>query len=106
MNILDKLLNKRGIKDPSELKEEERVIYDQWKSIISKEELTLADLKNFCETQLAVIENRWQDYSVEQRLKNELLPYYTVYRTLLKVIDSPKQAREALEVQLNQLLNQ
>jgi len=41
MNILSKLLKKRGIKDVTELTEDERVEFDNWQKVLNKEELTI-----------------------------------------------------------------
>ena len=103
-NLLTKLLNKRGINTAIELDTDERADFDRWNLVLSKEELSVEDIKHFIQQQLNIIENKWSDYNMEQNKKNELLPYYTVYKTLLAVIASPKIAREALEIQLNQLL--
>ena len=49
---------------------------------------------------------KWKDLDTLNAKKAELIPYHVVYKTLLAAIESPKSAREALEIQLNQLLNQ
>ena len=103
LGILHKLLQKRGIESLDQLTTEEKKDFDTWEKILSKEELTVEDIKRFCSTQCEIIETKWQDYSVEQSKKAELIPYHTVYKTLLAAIDSPKAAREQLEQQLNQL---
>lgn len=102
-NLLTKLLKKRGIDNTVELTSEEKVDFDSWNKVLSKEELTLEDVKKFCATQCEIIENKWKDYGVLNSEKAELIPYHTVYKTLLGVIDSPKVAREALERQLIEL---
>ena len=104
-SLLTKYLKKKEIHDPLELTSDERVTFDNWNNILGKEELSLADVKLFCASQLGVIENRWSDFNLTQDRKAELIPYYNTYKTLLKVIESPKQAREALEQHLIQLLN-
>ena len=101
--LLDKLLRKRGIQDVTELSEEEKVNFQQWQEILSKDELTLSDVKQFCATQTQIIESKWSDYNTEQTKKAELIPYYTVYKAILAAIDSPKAARAAVEQQLIQL---
>jgi hypothetical protein len=40
----------------------------------------------------------------ENAKKAELIPFHTCYKLLLSAISSPKSAREAVEQQLNQLL--
>ena len=102
--ILSKLLAKRKIKDVSELSVEEKATFETWDKVLSKEELTLDDLKEFCKQQVGVIEGKWQNLDILQNKKAEMIPYHTVYRTILAAIDSPRQAREALEKHLNQLL--
>ena len=103
-NLLMQLLAKRGIKDATELDSEERKDFDVWNKILSKEDLTLEDVKAYCQTQVGIIEGKWADYNLDQNKKSELIPYHSVYKTLLKVIDSPRVAREQLENQLNELL--
>ena len=102
--LIDKLFQKRGIKNINELDPEEKATFDGWNKVLSKDELTLEDVKEFCKSQVEIIEGKWKDLEMEQTKKSEMIPYHTVYRTLLSVIDSPKVAREALEKQLEQLL--
>lgn len=104
MSILDKFLKKVGVKSPDELSSDEKKTYTEWQKILSKEELTLADIKLFCQTSIEIIEGKWKDLSLEQTKKAELIPYHTVYKTLLSAIDAPRSARENLEATLNQLL--
>ena len=104
MNILDKLLSKRGIKSPDEISQEERVDFDNWRKILSKEILTIEDIKSFCQSQIDVIVGKWADLNLDTDKKAQLIPYFTVYTIIKQVTDSPKVARENLENQLNQLL--
>lgn len=101
-NILSTLLDRLGIKGPENLTTEELTVYNQYRAILSKEELTLEDIKTFCQAQVELIEAKWRDYGFQN--KAELIPYHTVYKTLLVVLDSPKVARETLERQLNEMI--
>jgi len=103
--ILQKLLNKRGIESLDQLSDEEQGTYKQWNQILSKDELTIGDIREFCQSQCNIIEGKWKDYDLPNEKKAELIPYHTVYKTLLAVTDSPKVAREQLEEHLNNLLN-
>jgi len=103
-DLLNRLLNKRGISDASKLNEDEKAIFDNWNKILSKEELTLEDFKTFCQMQIDIIEGKWRDLNTENTKKAEWIPYHTVYKTLLTAISSPQIAREALERQLNEML--
>jgi len=103
-NLIEKLLFKRGIKDLKELEPEEKQTFDNWQSILSKEELSVEDIKQFCSSQIGIIENKWKDYNTDNAKKSELIPYHTCYKTLLLAIDSPRSARENLENQLLQMI--
>lgn len=83
---------------------EEKTQFDEWNRVLSKEQLTLEEVKEYCQSQTALIEAKWSDYDIPQEKKNELMPYYTVYKSIHKVIGAPKMAREALEKHLNQLI--
>lgn len=105
MNILDRLLKFRGIKSQDDLDPEEKADFNRWHQILSKQELTVDDVKQFCQTQISIIELRWKDMTLEQSKKAELIPYHTVYKTLEQTLSAPKAEREQLEAQLNQLIN-
>lgn len=102
---LAKYLEKLKIKNVSDLEPEEQKVYQEWDRILSKEELSLGDIKQFCEAQVGVIEAKWKDLTLDQSKKAELIPYHTVYKTLLSVIEGPRIAREALENNLQQLID-
>lgn len=104
-SLIEKLFKKRGIEDVRELTEEEKRDFDNWNSILSKDELTIVDVKEFCRSQCEIIKAKWSDYETSQAKKAEMIPYFTVYNTLLNAIEAPKASREALEKQLNLLLN-
>lgn len=101
-SLITKLFAKRGIKDANDLIPEEKKTFENWNAILSKEELTLDEIKEFCKSQLDIIEGKWRSYNTEH--KENLIPYHTVYKTLLLAIESPKSAREALEKQLTEYL--
>ena len=104
MSILTKLLEKRKIKDVNELDKEERQQFDEWQKILSKDELTIDDVKKFCETQCEIIENKWKDYEIPQAKKAEWITAHVIYRTLSQIINSPKVGRDQLEQYLNELI--
>lgn len=105
MNILDKILNRRGIKSVDQLDPEEKATFESWRKILSKEELTVKDVEDFCQSQLDVITMKWSDLNTENSKKAELIPYFVVYNILLKTMNSPKEIRDNLEKNLIQLLN-
>lgn len=112
MSILDLFLKKKGVASPAELDSTpnsdgsptEKETFENWRKILSKEELTVNDIKLFLQGQIGVIENKWKDLSTPNEKKAELIPYHTVYKTLEQAINAPKAEREQLEVMLNQLI--
>ena len=112
MSILDLFLKKKGVGSPEELDNEpntdgsptEREVFDKWRATLGKDELTTADIKNFCGMQKEIIEAKWRDLNLDQSRKAEMIPYHTVYSILIQAINAPKAEREQLENQLNQLL--
>ena len=105
MNIIRKLLEKRGIGSVNELDDAEKQTFEQWQAVLVKEELSAGEIRDFCRNQMNSIEQKWADYNLEREKKNNLIPYHTCYRLIVAAIDSPKSARTALEQQLTQLLN-
>jgi hypothetical protein len=105
-SLIERLLKKRGIKNPTELQPEEKQTFDHWQSILGKEQLTTDDITAFIRTQIGIIEGKWKDLDVPTSKKADLIPYHVVYKTLLAAIESPTHAKKALEIQLNQLLEQ
>ncbi len=105
MNILDRLLKKRGINNFNELDNEEKNQFEDWKRILSKDELTIEDVKEFCKNQCEIIKTKWKDLEIPQAKKSEWITAYTIYETLLQIIESPKKGREQLEQYLNELVN-
>jgi hypothetical protein len=110
-NLLTKWLEKRGVKSPDELDNTpmpdgsptELEVFNEYKAGLAKQDLTLEDLKNYCLAQISVIESKWADYSIDDSKKSQLIPYHTVYKTLINVIDGPVAVRTAMEKQLEKL---
>ena len=110
-DLLNKWLHKRGFKSPDELSNEpmpdgsptELDVFNEYKAGLAKKDLTLDDLKQYCLAQVSVIESKWADYAVDEARKAQLIPYHTVYKTLVSVIDGPVATRTAMEKQLEQL---
>ena len=101
MSILKDIFKKRGIKDITELDKEERETFEKYETILSKPDLTLEDVKHFVESQIGIIEAKWKNY--DRQNKADLIPYHTVYRALLDVINSNQVERVQLEKYLKNL---
>lgn len=103
--LLQKIFQKRGIKSVEDLDPEEKATFANYERILSKREISVADIRQFMIFQINSIEMRWRDNKVPQADKSELIPYHTVYKTLLQAIDAPEAERVALEQVLLQQIN-
>ena len=112
MNLLDKLLQKRGVKSPEELDNSimpdgspnERQTFEEYRRILSEGDITVDKISEFCQSQISTIESKWKDLSIGNDKKAEWIPIHNVYSTLLLLIKSPTSAKEALEAQLKELV--
>lgn len=95
MSLLDKLLDKKGIKNIDDLTLEERAIFDGYKVTLTGKNVSIKDLEEFCRNQIRIIEGKFSgpDDTHDSYLKACL----HVYLTLLKAIEAPKVERENLE---------
>lgn len=96
-NILTKLLQRKGIGGVDQLSTEEKNTFVNWNRVLSKEKLSIDDFREFITSRIGEIENRWQDKNTDNAKKAELIPYHTVYKTMLNAINAPQVEREALE---------
>jgi hypothetical protein len=103
-DLLKRLFVKRKIEKFDDLDETEKKTYENWQAVLSKEELTLQDVKHFCQYQINIIESKWKDHDIPQSKKAEWIAPHSIYKSLLEAIDSPKAVREALEKNLIQLI--
>jgi len=103
MSILSRLLEKRNVQE-KDLSSEEKTQFDQWRRILSEGEMSVGKIKEFCERMVSVIETKWSDF--EYQNKEKLLPYHSVYRAILGIIDGPKAEKERLEEYLTKLINE
>ena len=103
-NLLTKLLQKKNL-NVEMLDKEEKETFENWDRVLSKKELTIEDIKKFLENQIGIIEQKWKDYNLTDKRKAELIPYHTVYKTLLAAISSPTNERSAMEQYLTQQIN-
>lgn len=105
-NLLSKLLRKRGIERLEELIDEEKSVYNAWDRTLSQDDMSVDKIKEFCNRMIGVIEAKWMDLEIDKEKKHDLMPYYTVYKALLGVIDGAKTEKERLERYLTQLIEQ
>lgn len=103
--LLQKILQKRGIKDIRDLTKEERDTFDRWQSILSEGEITVEKIKLFCQQQIKIIENQYTNPDNSEKKDNYLKACLAVYSALLGIIETPQQVeRQALIKYLQQLI--
>ena len=109
-SLLFKWLSKQGIENldpqtksnPKGITEEEKQTFLKYEQILSRETLTLEDLQKFLSQQILAIEGKWKDLDASNEKKAQLIPYHSVYSTILSAINAPQIERSILE---NYLLN-
>jgi len=104
MNLLSRLLAKRGIEKVDDLDLEEQATFKQWEKILSDSEISVEKIAEFCKGQIHIIEGKWKANPGSENPK--LITYHVIYKTLVELIEGPKAERENLERYLNQLLQQ
>lgn len=102
MNLISRIMEKRGIKNVEDLDREERATLERWEKILSESEITVNKIREFCAAQISTIEGKWR--ANPENPSVNLIHYHNVYKTLLSLIDGPRSERENLERYLNQLL--
>ena len=103
MNILSKLLEKKGLK-PEDLSPEERGTIEQWQKTLSEGEVTLKTITTFCDHNIGYIENQFKDLNNSDEKIKRLALLHSVYSSLRNVINAPKAEKENLENYLTSLL--
>lgn len=99
---LTKLLEKRGIDKIEDLQPEERETFSKWKLILSGDSVTVDSLKEFCQSQIRIIESKCDGVVPLTNLQQACIH---VYVNLLKAIEAPEAERASLEKYLTQLVN-
>ena len=111
-SLIEKLFRKRGIKDFNDLdgtpntdgSPTEKQQFEEWDRILSlNDEMTVGDLKKFCQLQCESIETKWRSLDITNEKKAEWITMHTVYKSILLALNSPKSARETLEKHLIEL---
>ena len=105
MSIITELLKRRGIKSKEELIKEELQEFEQWETILAKEDISLKDVEEFCKIQLSITEGKFKDLDNTPQKTEKLVLLHSVYSGIRNLINSPRQERENLENYLRQLLD-
>ena len=104
MDILSRLLGKRGIKDVSELSTEEQETFNQWKKTLSEDTVDIDTIKGFCDYQLSLIDQGFKDLDRTPQKTERLVLLHNVYSSLKGIIDNPQVAKKSLVEYLTGML--
>lgn len=104
MSLLSKLLQKRGIKSENDLSIEEKAVFDKYKLILTGETVTIESLKEFCATQLKIIESKFATGDNSDKKDAYYKAAMHIYINLLQAINAPEIERAGLERYLNSLI--
>ena len=102
--ILEKYLQKLGVKSYAELNSEEKETYKQWEQSIAGRRLTDEDVKTFLNTELETAIGRLIE--VDLKKEDEVFRKCEVkmIKKILKFLDSPRVEKEILEKQIESRL--
>jgi len=103
-SLIDRVLNRRGIKGVEDLRGEERKQYDVWNAVLNKPDITIDDLKRLLpkEIERAKAELVKYDNSSQRDLYFKAVLRNLEMLTLLITI--PEKQRQELSAQLEQML--
>ena len=102
--LLRKILEKRGLKDITELDASEKETFDKWQKILTEEEISVENIKEFCEIQKKSIEAQYTNPDNTDKKDIYLKAALSIYTGIINLIGSKKVAREHLVKYLEQLL--
>lgn len=102
--LLEKILNRRGIKDVTELTPEEQVDFDRWENTLVGD-ISVDLIAKFCDNQVKLIDSILRDVNAPSEKIVRLNLQRNVYGTILDLIAKPSAERESLEKYLLTLIN-
>ena len=101
--LLQKALEKLGLKPYNDLNELEQQTFKQWESILQGKKITqedvIAEIKTFQEKILTQLE----DSSLTEKQKSYLLAQLSVVRFIVRTVESPKQEIRRVEQEIETL---
>lgn len=103
--LIEQFFKKNNI-EAEKLTEEEKSTFDEWQKSLIAEPITIENLTGFIKSQKEKTENKLADPSIPKEQRFELLPYLTIYKALLGLIESPQAEKEAKEEYIKELLKQ
>lgn len=102
MSILSKLLQKKKIEKVEDLSPEEQATFKHYQAILEKE-VTVSSIKEFCLTQIKLIESKIAD-NPKTDDDHYLKACLHVYLNIIRLIEAPDLERKSLEQHLEDLI--
>jgi hypothetical protein len=102
--LIQKWLDKIGVKNVSDLSSDEKATYDNWSKILSEGEITVEKIKEFCKSQKKLIETQYTNPDNTDKKDNILKASLGIYNALIGLIEGPRSEKESLEKYLEQLI--
>lgn len=105
-NLLNKYLEKLGVKEYADLTELERATYKEWEAILAKD-VRMEDVAEFLEKQLKHLNRELREAVTEgdDRLALKISGRIENYETIVLFIREPLEAKKRLESSLLENLN-
>jgi hypothetical protein len=104
MNILEKYLNKLGLKSYAELNEEEKQTYKEWEASVSGRKLTDEDVKQFLDIELQTAIKRLTEINLSKEDEIFRKVEVKMIQKILTFLDSPRIEKEMMEKQIGSRL--
>lgn len=105
--FLKNILKKREVESVADLNADERQTVtaweNDWKAILAKPDITIDDMRLFCDNQVKIIEWQWRDLNNPDKKNERLILLHTVWSLLRNFLNSKEDSRVALEKYLEQL---
>lgn len=103
--MLSKILEKLGVTDYSQLKDQERQTYLQWADILNKPELSIEDLKTILPAEIERVTIEWRKYENDDKRDLYFKVYARILQMLTDMITAPEKEREDLKKRLEKQFN-
>jgi hypothetical protein len=100
INILEKYLNKLGVRSYAELNDEEKQTYKEWEESISGRKLTDEDVRGFLNTELSLAVRRLVDVNLSTEDQAFRKAEVKLIQKIIEFLDGPTIEKEMLEKQI------
>jgi len=100
MSLLSKTLEKFGVKEFSQLTEEEKVTYREWQEILTGKKLTDEDVAEFLQFELSAVQGKLINPNLSQREDVFLKMKMEMITNIQKFLNAPEVMKRQLETTL------